>query len=108
MTELLKGTIWIVLIVCVGVMIYSIINAINTNKRNKATDETTRKIFLAKMQQSQNVNREFIPIQPVAVEPKRPDPIIPQEKRALDYDKYEEDEIDTEAIAGKGLKDFFG
>lgn len=45
---MLKAICIIVLITCVGTMIYSIINAIKINKENKAKDEENARIFMAK------------------------------------------------------------
>lgn len=103
MTELLKGAVWIVLFVCVGVMIYSIIHAIQTSKKNKAADEASRKMFLAKMHQTQDFDHDHATTQ-VSYNPIKP--IVEVEHKSLDYEKYDEDEIDVQAIQGKGLKDF--
>jgi hypothetical protein len=105
MTEMLKGVCVIVLVVCVGVMIYTILNAINTAKKNKATDEASRRIFLAQMQTSKNTNStesshgtQKILKQPFSFEPAKP--------KEINYDEFEDD-VESVDLGGKGLKDFF-
>lgn len=106
MADMLKGVCIIVIIVCVTVMIYTIINAINTAKRNKATDEATRRIFLAKIQQSQNTtdfNQQPTVAQNVL---KQPFSFEAEKPHALNYDEFEND-AETLVDNDKGLKDFF-
>ena len=102
MVGMLKGICIVVIIVCVGIMGYSIVNAIVTSKRNKATDEATRQIFLAKIKQAQDA--KFADIkkedsQKIDFEPDRP--------REINYDEYV-DLNPQDKAEGKSLKDFFG
>ena len=87
-------------------MVYSIVNAILTSKRNKATDEATRQIFLAKIKQSQDakfadvVKNESSDIEKkIDFEPNRP--------KEINYDEYV-DLTPQDNAEGKSLKDFFG
>ena len=106
MTEMLKGVCIIVLIVCVCVMIYTIWNAINTAKRNKATDEASQKIFLAKMKQVQNANNSDASAAIAQKVLKQPLNIEPEKPKELNYDEYEDDSEEI-VPSDKGLKDFF-
>ena len=103
MQEFLKIICTIVLAVCVCIMIYSIVNAINTSKRNKQTDEATRKMFIAQM--AQNTKNVTTDEQPKAAF-KHPTTIKPSRPKQLDYDKFEVDEEATD-IGDQSLTDFF-
>ena len=103
-SELLKGTLIVVLIACVGVMIYSVINAISVSKRNKAKDEATREIFLAKIQKERE-NAEERPIT-ASKFTKEPVNFVPAKPKELDYDKVDDD-IEESVVSDKHLKDFF-
>ena len=108
MIDLFKGVCIVVLVVCVCMMIFSIYNAIQTSRRNKAADETTRKIFMAKLQSEKNgtpISNEAA--QKTSVYLKQPLVTIEQEKpKSLNYDEYEED-LDLNVHSDKSLKDFF-
>ena len=96
----------IAIVVFVGLMIFTIWNAVKVNKRNKAQDATNERIFMSQIEKDQKMKSEEshgkteavdVQTQPVNVEPAKP--------KTLDYDKYEDD---TETDASNGsLKDFF-
>lgn len=104
MNGLLKIICICVLLVCIALLIYSIVNAIITTKKNKAADEMSAKIFMEK------VNREIGQQTERVIKPD-PIPISEREnkikeKKSLNYDIYEEDVI-PEEVNGKSLKDFY-
>lgn len=110
MRGMLTGICIIILVVCVCVMGYSIINAILTSKRNKATDEATRQIFLAKIKQSQDAKfAETHPEMSQAIKENKID-FEPDRPKAINYDEYVDltPSEDDATIEGKSLKDFFG
>ena len=108
MTELLKGVCTIILVVCVGLMIYSIYNAIATSKKNKATDEATRKIFMAKLQRENGgMQAASDAAQKTSAYLKQPLTTVEADKpKSLNYDEYEDD-VDVDNSDGRNLKDFF-
>lgn len=104
---MLKGLLIIILLVCIGLIIYTVANAVITIKKNNAADETSAKIFMASIEKELEEKTERVV---------KPDPIPTftqeqkksiKEKKELDYDTYDEEEISVEA-QGKRLKDFFG
>jgi hypothetical protein len=99
----------VVLIVCLVVMVYCIISAIKTAKRNKAKDEISRKIFMAKMQQAQANTSGDAPTKTTKqLWAKEPETIVSSKPKALNYDDYIDDVAQDDAIAnGASLKDFF-
>jgi hypothetical protein len=112
---MLKTICIVVLIVCLGAMAYSVWSAINTMKKNKATDEATRRLFIAKMQQEQanrgnnipdNVDVENVEkLWATQVAQKQQTPQAPAE--ALDYDHYVDyDPIDVD-LNGQNMRDFY-
>jgi heme/copper-type cytochrome/quinol oxidase subunit 2 len=104
MTEMLKGVCIIILIVCIGVMMYSICHAIRTARQNKATDELSRQIFLAKINQAQNANNKSNVVAKKVL--KQPFNFEQEKPKELDYDKIDEDN-DIVIPSDKTLKDFF-
>jgi type II secretory pathway pseudopilin PulG len=103
MQEFLKVVCIIVLAVCAGVMIYSFASAIHTSKKNKQTDEATRKIFMAQMAQNTKNLANSEPSNSMFKQPTIT--ITPSRPTQLDYDKFEQDEetVDT----SKSITDFF-
>lgn len=107
MNTMLKAVCIFVLIVCIGALIWSIINTIRTQKKNKATDEANRIIFMSKMNQLQADGSMSTP-KPVQTSSGIHPQIVPS--KPVNYEKKEEDipaepEVD---ISGLKLKDFYG
>lgn len=102
MTLLFKGVFIIIIITCVGLMIYSVINAINVSKRNKATDEAARKIFLANIENEVN-NQSSRDADELLFDHKQN---INSKTEELNYDEVEQINLE-ENSDGKTLKDFF-
>lgn len=98
---MLKGICIIVICACVGAMIYSIVNAISVSKRNKAADEATRQLFLAKM--AKEMNQEHEEIKPKTVWMQQPETITSVDEKPTQIEP-EEEQIDTTQYS---LKDFF-
>lgn len=106
---MLKAICIIVLITCICLMIYSIVNAIRVNKRTKAAEARSETIFLAQMRQEEkkrlqqnDAGKPSTLVQPFTTI----QPYEPEKKKTLDYDKYE-NEVDMETVDDKHLKDFF-
>jgi hypothetical protein len=104
MQEFLKVICTIVLAICVGVMIYSFVSAISTSKKNKKTDEATRKLFMAQMTQNTKKTTSDMGVGSILKQPLTE--IMPSKPKALDYDKFESDE-EQMSIGNKSLNDFF-
>ena len=102
MNMLLKGACFIVIVACVGAMIYSIVNAIRVSKRNKAKEEADLRIFMS--QNGLNNNNNNINADTHAE--KMPLDTAFESKKVLDYD-HPDNDIDLTNTSGKGLKDFF-
>lgn len=96
---MLKAVCIFVLFICIGTMIYSITNAILVYKKNKAKDETTRKIFLAEIEKEQRAKSENKTDSSL----KQPFQTI-KPKKEIDYDHPEEDPAPEQEYH---LKDFF-
>ena len=102
----------IVVLVCICLCVWSIFNAINTNKKNKAADEMSAKLFMADVEKDlKNKTERVIKADSVAKSTtplarfETITPVKPVTKE-LNYDLYEEEEI-PENIKNKSLKDFF-
>ena len=107
MNMLLKGACFIVIIACVGAMIYSIVNAIRVSKRNKAKEEADLRIFLSqnKIGEKNKTDSEDQSVVTPST-PQMPLDTMFASKKVLDYDN-PEDDLDLTNTTGKGLKDFF-
>ena len=102
--ELLKTMCIIILAGCLGLMIYCIINAINTARKNKRTDEATRKMFMTQMAQNAKNISPNATSNPMFKQQLKE--ITPSRPTKLDYDKFEADEEQVD-VGGKSLNDFF-
>jgi hypothetical protein len=92
----------IIIIVCVCLAIFSIVNSIRTARRNKATDEVSQKICLADVEREVNAIKEKKGVSNNFNAVNVFEPV----NKPLDYNTYEEEEIQEET-QGKSLKDFF-
>ena len=105
MTDILKAICVIVMIVCVCVMIYSIVNAIMVTKKNKDTDAATRRIFLARMGQTDKIGQHELKMNPVLRQPLSE--IEPNKPKPLNYDEFEAVDGIDENSSGKSLNEFY-
>jgi hypothetical protein len=104
MVEMLKAVATIVMVVCAGVMIYTIGNAIYTYKKNKETDEAIRKLFMAKMSQNTKTPKPVVEAPAILKKPLKE--IEPNKPKALNYDEFNTDDVDVDT-SGRGINDFF-
>ena len=106
MNTMLKAVCIFVLIVCVGALIWSIINTIRTQKKNKATDEANRMIFMSKMNQLREDGSLVNTPKPVQTSSMVHPQIVPS--KPVNYDKPVEEQEPEVDISGMKLKDFYG
>lgn len=100
-----KSILIVLIIISLGIIAYGIFNAIAVNKRNKATDEATRKIFLAKMNKEIEANKKNANADDQS-QVSRPLIAKNETMQSLNYDEYEDD-VDLSVVEGVSLKDFF-
>lgn len=102
--ELFKSILILVLVVSVAAIVYSIISAVRTIKKNKAKEEANRKMFMSKID-SETAKYPSPKTSQRLINTDAFDPA--NEHKPLDYDVMEDD-IDDLDTNGKSLKDFFG
>lgn len=101
--QMLKMICILVIVVCLVLIVYSIWNAIATNKRNKAAEASAERIFMAKLEKELDRDEKRITPDPI-YQPSYKSTSAPTFKQGLDYDSYEEENVDSQ---GMKLKDFF-
>ena len=100
MIDLLKISCIIIALTCCVAIGYAIWQAIETSKRNRASEEMSRQIFLSQILQNKNENGTNCQVQ------YQPAQQTPQVKKSLNYDEFEND-VDLSKPSDKSLKDFY-
>ena len=101
---MIKAVCIVVLVVCVGFFIFSLFNAINVSKKNKATDEITRKVFMASVLKEQKLAEHDSNESSSTLFTKQTNSLTPENKNEL-YDEYDDDPLE-EVGEGQHLSDF--
>lgn len=104
MNTMLKAVCVVVLLICIGAIVWSVINAIRTSKRNKESEERNRVIFMSQINQMKNENpstSDKVVHTSSMVHPQ----IVP--KVPVNYEQPNEPEPEVD-ISGLKMKDFYG
>lgn len=110
-TNFIKAGLILIIAVMIGLILWSVINAIMVSRRNKFKEEANSNIFAARMKQIEKENHKDNPAKPFDVEypastSDMKDHFTTHEElhKPLDYENYDNKEIEEQV---GNLKDFF-